>query len=561
VPGYYKNERATKDLFDADGFMNTGDIVEQRGPDTLVWIDRAKNVLKLSQGEFVATSRLEGLYASRSPFIRQIFVYGSGLHSYLLAVVVPDIEAAMTHLRSHGSTASDEDLKQLIRTEIQRIATEEQLHGYEVPRDFLITREPFTMENGLLTGSAKPSRPKLRARYGERLEALYGDIERAQFEELYGLHGDLSEQSVAEKVKKAMEATLGLGGIDVKQQEQSFIQLGGDSLSAVGLETLIEDICGVRVPVGFMLDRTSSVRAVVDYVEKALAGASRNVSFEDVHGENAKVVRASDLRIDAFLSPAEMEAASHAVPASELPAKAEVALLTGANGFLGRFLVLDLLERLAGARKVYAIVRAPTDDAALHRLADSFRTDPALEKRLEELSNGGHLVALAGDLMKPRLGLADDVYARLTGEVDLVVHNGALVNHAFDYRPQRAHLQIPGRSARARHPPPAKPALVLRARSLAVGRRVGTDRGWATVSTTQQRALRLESERERNCVAANSLAFIRAGERKVACTAHVVSNDLRLRGHRAKRCVAPIEPFQEVDHDLCRCPSRDDPVS
>ncbi|HVJ94108.1 MAG TPA: AMP-binding protein, partial [Labilithrix sp.] len=76
IPGYYKDERATKELFDEEGYLNTGDIVEQRGPNRLVWIDRAKNVLKLSQGEFVAISRLEGLFVARSTFIRQMFVYG-----------------------------------------------------------------------------------------------------------------------------------------------------------------------------------------------------------------------------------------------------------------------------------------------------------------------------------------------------------------------------------------------------------------------------------------------------------------------------------------------------
>ena len=40
----------------------------------------------------------------------------------------------------------------------------------------------------------------------------------------------------------------------------------------------------------------------------------------------------------------------------------------------------------------------------------------------------------AGDLAKPRLGLKLEVYARLAAEVDTIVHNGALVNHAFSYR-------------------------------------------------------------------------------------------------------------------------------
>ncbi len=40
----------------------------------------------------------------------------------------------------------------------------------------------------------------------------------------------------------------------------------------------------------------------------------------------------------------------------------------------------------------------------------------------------------AGDLAKPRLGLKPEVYAHLAAEVDTIVHNGALVNHAFSYR-------------------------------------------------------------------------------------------------------------------------------
>ena len=40
----------------------------------------------------------------------------------------------------------------------------------------------------------------------------------------------------------------------------------------------------------------------------------------------------------------------------------------------------------------------------------------------------------AGDLAKPRFGLKPEVYARLAAEVDTIVHNGALVNHAFSYR-------------------------------------------------------------------------------------------------------------------------------
>jgi len=435
VPGYYKNERATKELFDEDGFLDTGDIVEQRGPYELHWIDRAKNILKLAQGEYVATSRLEGLFASRSSFIRQIYVYGNGHRSYLLAVVVPDLAAASAHLKQQGLEPDDAALKQLVRSEVNRVARDESLRGYEVPRDFIVEREPFTYENDLLTASSKPSRPKLRARYGERLEALYAEIERAQLHELQKLQAETTTASTADTVKKAIEATLGVPDIDLGRSGHSFIQLGGDSLSAVSAETLIEDLTGVHVPVGLLLDPTSSIGAVISYVEEAASGKGRRaVTFEEVHGKGAKSVHASDLRIEKFLAPDEIEAARRASRRSDVPPHAQAALLTGANGFLGRFLALELLERLAAdGTRVYAIVRAPNDEAAALRLARSYQADPSLVARFEELSGNGRLRVLAGDLMKPRFGLTEDTYERLAGEVDLVLHNGALVNHAFTY--------------------------------------------------------------------------------------------------------------------------------
>ena len=48
-----------------DGFQMTGDVMEQRGPNIVIWIDRKKNIMKLSQGEFVSTGRLEATYAGK----------------------------------------------------------------------------------------------------------------------------------------------------------------------------------------------------------------------------------------------------------------------------------------------------------------------------------------------------------------------------------------------------------------------------------------------------------------------------------------------------------------
>ncbi|WP_216204938.1 AMP-binding protein [Amycolatopsis aidingensis] len=95
IPGYYRRPEVTAEMFDEDGYYRTGDIMAELGPDRLVYVDRRKNVLKLSQGEFVALSHLESVFVT-SPLIRQIFVYGNSERAYLLAVVVPTPRRART---------------------------------------------------------------------------------------------------------------------------------------------------------------------------------------------------------------------------------------------------------------------------------------------------------------------------------------------------------------------------------------------------------------------------------------------------------------------------------
>ena len=144
------------------------------------------------------------------------------------------------------------------------MAREAQVHSYEVPRDFLIEMQPFAKENGLLTESAKPARIGLQQRYGERLEQLYAQIEANTLDQLRTL-SQAKSLSLAERVHKAMSVTLGLADLDVGQSEQSFMLLGGDSLSAARLQSIIEELCGVAPSVGLILDSNTSMRDIIQH--------------------------------------------------------------------------------------------------------------------------------------------------------------------------------------------------------------------------------------------------------------------------------------------------------
>ena len=109
-------------------------------------------------------------------------------------------------------------------------------------------------------------------------------------------------------------------------------------------------------------------------------------------------------------------------------------MLTGANGWLGRFLALDLLERLAETGgTLITIVRGHDEAAARARLEAAFDSgDPVLLKRFRKLA-ADHLEVIAGDIGEPNLGLDKATWDRLANNVDQIVHPAALVNHVLPY--------------------------------------------------------------------------------------------------------------------------------
>lgn len=424
MAGYYKRPDLTAEKFTEDGFYRSGDVMALIGPDELAYVDRTNNVQKLSQGEFVAIARLEALY-TQSPAIRQIYVYGTSERAFLLAVVVPADEL-LADFEKGGEAA--ERVKAAIRSGLHQVAEEHGLASYEIPRDFLIEPEGFSPENGLLTGIGKFSRPNFKDRFGARLEARFAEIAQEQVDELRALRLGGADRPVIETVSRAVRATLGVAEKDITP-EARFTDLGGDSLSALSFSMLLEEIFGLEVPVGVIINPAGDLRLVADFIEAARSGKARP-SFATVHEPDSTIVHAADLKLSKFIDPKLLAAAPSLPPVADT---VSTVLMTGTTGWLGRFQALSWLERLAKTGgKLILVVRGTTPEQARRRVEDVFDTDPVLMEHFRKLAEN-HLEVLAGDLGRERLGLDDATWDRLASEVDLIVHPGAHVNHRLPY--------------------------------------------------------------------------------------------------------------------------------
>ena len=182
--GYYKNDKATEETIDEDGWLATGDagFVDDRGH--LRVIDRAKDVSHLNDGTMFAPQFLENKLKF-SPYIKEAVTLGKD-REYVAAIVNIDLEAMENWAERRGVAYSGyQDLSQkdevyeLIHGEVARInrslAADSTLAGARIQR-FLILNKELDADDGEITRTRKIRRGVIAERYGAIIEALYSDL-------------------------------------------------------------------------------------------------------------------------------------------------------------------------------------------------------------------------------------------------------------------------------------------------------------------------------------------------------------------------------------------------
>jgi thioester reductase-like protein len=210
--------------------------------------------------------------------------------------------------------------------------------------------------------------------------------------------------------------------------DETFAALGTSSMASVELSTRLSRALDLAVPATMVLDGTPRVLAAH---LRQLGSDQTRPTFASVHGAGATRVRAADLALEKFIDTATL---AEAPTRPHVTGEPHTVLLTGANGYLGRFLALEWLQRLSKTGgKLICIVRGSDHDTARTRLEAVFAdTDPTLRREFDDVA-AEHLEVIAGDIGEPNLGLEKANWDRLARSVDLIVHSAALVNHILPY--------------------------------------------------------------------------------------------------------------------------------
>lgn len=180
IRGYYKNDEETEaaGLKDKSGWLRSGDIGMWTLNGQLSLIDRKKNLFKLSQGEYIAVEKVEGILG-QSHFISQIFVYGDSAEDKLVAVVVLDEDAVKSWREGSKGEVGDEDsLKAAVLTQMKDTGRGLGLKGFELVYSVTVEQIAWTPENGLLTPTMKLKREALKGLYQTQIKAMYLQLKK-----------------------------------------------------------------------------------------------------------------------------------------------------------------------------------------------------------------------------------------------------------------------------------------------------------------------------------------------------------------------------------------------
>ena len=192
----------------------------------------------------------------------------------------------------------------------------------------------------------------------------------------------------------------------------NFFEFGGDSLKAIQAVFRIREVLEVNLPTVALFD-AKTIANLAEIVDSTMRSQSTATSDD---------ITVAELEAETVLE--------ETISTSDLPSQRSTAFsnvfFTGATGFLGAFLVYELLEQTSA--NVYCLVRASTLEAGKQKIQAN------LERYfLWEPENNSRIIPVLGDLAQPLLDISQQQFDELSSIIDCIYHNAAAINLIYPY--------------------------------------------------------------------------------------------------------------------------------
>ncbi len=368
------NQRFIPNPFDPENqsrLYKTGDLVRYLPDGHLEFLGRIDHQVKI-RGFRIELGEIEAVLSQ---------------HHAVQSVVILEREDQPSHKRlvAYVELRSFNLEKQPLVQEFRNLLRKS-LPDYMMPATFVLLDQFPLSPNGKVDRHQLPIPPDISTEFEQNFVAPRNEIEQ--------------------QMVNVWRSILGLKRVGL---HDNFFDLGGNSLLAAQLMTKIAEIFQADVPVRCLFETPT------------VAGLSQTLKTVETDRSllNPKTI---NLKAEVILN-------SSLFPQGNFEGKIanpQHIFLTGSTGFLGAFLLNELLHKTSA--KIYCLVRAQNPQSGMNKLQKT------LEKyRLWQANHATRIIPVIGDLEQPLLGLTVSRFEQLATQIDSLYHTGAQVNFVKPY--------------------------------------------------------------------------------------------------------------------------------
>jgi amino acid adenylation domain-containing protein/thioester reductase-like protein len=270
-----------------------------------------------------------------------------------------------------------------------RVFLKEKLAEYMIPSTFVVMESLPLTPNGKIDRRALPEPKQERPILNNYYVAPYTFLEK-QLTEIW------SEILEIEQV-----------GI-----HDNFFELGGHSLLAAQMLARVKEVIQVELPIFYLLKKPT-ITGLIEGID-----VIHNYGAAFFIREETKVDWQTETTLDPTIQPE--------IPFTETNSEPKHIFLTGATGFLGSFLLFELLQQTQAG--IYCLVRASSLDKGRQKIQTNLENYNLWSNELSS-----RIIPILGDLSRPLLGLNKERFRELANKLDLIYHCGAFVNLIYPY--------------------------------------------------------------------------------------------------------------------------------